>query len=264
METTESTFDDYQHFYERVNRSKVFTKFCEQAYGIDLSQDGFADKKQIDFLINKLEINSNDTVLDIGCGYGKIANYVHQKTNASIDGIDYSPNAIGQASIYENVKMHFSIMNINEIVIQQSKYSKVFFIDTIYFSSNYEKTLMEVYAKIKKYGRIGIYYSDFIFDENKRIQKIDGNETQIAKILIKNNLSYDVYDFTANHYELMRKRRIASIKLKNDFISEGNESLYDKVYDESIDLNMNVNDFIKFSNRYFYCVKKDKRGAYCT
>jgi ubiquinone/menaquinone biosynthesis C-methylase UbiE len=256
MDTNENTFDDYQKFYAYVNNSIAFKNFCEKAYGIDLSQDGFADKKQIDFLINKLSINEYDTVLDIGCGYGKIANYIHQKTKAIIDGIDYSPIAIELAKTYESERMNFSLGDINEIIIQPSKYSKIYLIDTIYFSNNYEKTLVEIYGAIKSHGKIGIYWSDFIFNYNKQTKKIEGKETKIANILEKNGWSYKVYDFTVNHYRLMKKRRIASINLKNKFFSEGNKFLYEKINAESIDLDMNFNDFIKFGNRYFYCIEK--------
>jgi len=40
-------FDDYEKFYHRVENSQIFTQYCEVVYGIDFSQDGFADLEQI-------------------------------------------------------------------------------------------------------------------------------------------------------------------------------------------------------------------------
>ena len=256
MDGNVNTYEDYQKFYSYVDSSTAFKKFCEKVYGIDLSQDGFANKNQIHFLINNLNINENDTVLDIGCGYGKIAKYIQQKTNAMVDGMDYSPIAIKIAKTYEDERMHFFTEDINKLTLQPSKYSKIYLIDTIYFSDDYEKTLMEIYKRLKNQGKIGIYYSDFIFEADKQEKKIDGKETCIANILCRNNWSYSVYDFTTDHYKLMKKRRNVSIKLKQDFTLEGNEFLYKKVNSESIDLDMSYIDFMKFSNRYFYCIEK--------
>ena len=38
-------FDDYGSFYHEVENIRVFSKYCEVVYGIDFSQEGFADLK---------------------------------------------------------------------------------------------------------------------------------------------------------------------------------------------------------------------------
>ena len=84
----------YNDFFKQANYSHTQSIFCEKVFGIDLTQDGFSDKKQLDFMIELLKLSEKDLCLDIGCGNGRISNYINQKTGASIDGIDSSENAI--------------------------------------------------------------------------------------------------------------------------------------------------------------------------
>ena len=175
---------------------------------------------------------------------------------AKIEGIDYSSNAIEYAKMIENDDLSFSIMDINELNILKDKYSKIILIDSIYFSNNYEKTLLEIYEKVQLNGKIGIFYSDFIFDAKNQIDIIQGDDTIIAKIFREKNWKYQFFDFTKEHYDLMKRKNIVSNKLKEDFLNENNEKLYIRLNEESIVQGVKFSDFVKFSNRYFYCIEK--------
>ena len=139
-------------------------------------------------VINYVEITNIDNVFEIGCGNGKFANYLSKQTNASIHGIDYSSSAINYAQELskENELLHFSIGDINSLNIPINEYSVILLIDSVYFSNDSHKILEYLYKVIKLNGRIVIFYSDFIFDIDKQVKKIESNETEIAVIIEQN------------------------------------------------------------------------------
>ena len=44
-------YDIYQSFYQKVEFSKAFSRYCKKVFGMDLSQDGFTSLKQLKLLI---------------------------------------------------------------------------------------------------------------------------------------------------------------------------------------------------------------------
>jgi len=53
-----------------------------------------AQKNKVDTIIRKLNPAENKTILDIGCGWGKIANYVSKKTKCKVTGVSISKEQI--------------------------------------------------------------------------------------------------------------------------------------------------------------------------
>ena len=43
-------YNEYEQFYLMAKKSKAFRLFCEKAFGMDFSQDGFSDISQTDSL----------------------------------------------------------------------------------------------------------------------------------------------------------------------------------------------------------------------
>jgi ubiquinone/menaquinone biosynthesis C-methylase UbiE len=255
--SSESMIEAYENYYLQANNSKVHSTFCKNVFDIDLSQDGFCDQKQLDFLIDKLSIQTDDICLDIGCGNGKIDNYFHTKTNAIFHGLDASTHAIDFAVKHfsNNRDISFTVSDINKLDLPQNLYSVIISIDTIYFSNDYEKTIKQLYNSLKPNGRIAFFYSEFIFETNEQ-KHLHYNETRLFKIFTDNNYIFSWFDFNQAMYQLMIKKYINSNKLKEDYIQEGNEWLYNKVNQESISQEMKYSDFSRFTNRYLYIINK--------
>jgi cyclopropane-fatty-acyl-phospholipid synthase len=73
-----------------------------------------AQYKKINIIINKLNPLENKTILDIGCGWGKIANYVAKITNCYVDGITISDEQEKYAKI-NKVNERVNIYNMHYI-----------------------------------------------------------------------------------------------------------------------------------------------------
>ena len=80
-----------------ADKSEEFKTYCKKAFGEDFSQDGFSDLNQLNKILTMVEIDDKSNVLDIGCGNGKMLEYIQSKTGATIYGFDYSENAINSA-----------------------------------------------------------------------------------------------------------------------------------------------------------------------
>ena len=247
--------DQYVQFYREANTSRAFSEYCSEVYGIDLTQDGFSDKSELDLMIRFGRVSNCDQVVDIGCGNGKIDRYISQQTGAVILGIDYSVEAIKHANRLVSSNLKFEVGDINDLSKIESC-DVAILIDSIYFSSDYERTLCFLYDKLMSKGRIIVMYSEFIFEEDKR-RHLTAQETKIGALIEIQKWTARSLDLTSSIFELMKRKRQASERYKAALESEGNEWLFSKIHDESIDPAMSYDDFEKFSNRFIYCIEKE-------
>ena len=86
--------DFYERFYRAVAGSPAHATFCERVFGRNLCQHGFADMAQLDALIAAVQLQPGQAGLDLGCGNGMIAEYIADRTGASMTGLDFIPQAI--------------------------------------------------------------------------------------------------------------------------------------------------------------------------
>ena len=159
------------------------------------------DKPQLDYLLNAVPINKEDTILDLGCGEGSILNYLVQKYQCQGIGIDQVNSEI----VMKNNKL---IKYINGSIDELEKYklnpSITVAIDSMYFSNNLDKLLSTVTST--KDNRLYLYYSQYIFDENKEDRNIlDYNNTSLAKSLEKAEVSYRVINYSENERNLYER-----------------------------------------------------------
>lgn len=250
--------DVYEQFYRRANGSPAFSAYCAEAYGVDLTQDGFADREQLDYLLAFLHVNGRDLGLDIGCGNGRMADYVTRRTGASMAGVDSSSVAIDWARrmARDNPKLDFFRGDINRPDIPSGKYTVMTLVDAVYFSDDYSRTLGYLYDRLLPGGRIGIFYSDFIIDGEAQKKPAGIDETAVARVIAEYGWSAKSVDFSDQHFALMKRKRAVGVKYRTDFEAERNEALFLRIWDESIADDMSRQDFGMFSNRYLYCVYK--------
>lgn len=96
-----------------------------------------AQLNKVNTIIKKLNILPNKTILDIGCGWGKIANYVSEQTKCHVTGITLSDEQIKYA------KNNFSDKNVNIIGEDYRNLNKQF--DYIYSIGMFEHVRYENY-----------------------------------------------------------------------------------------------------------------------
>jgi len=86
-------YDVGNDFYETFLTDKLSAYTC----GFFLNDNTTLEEAQynkVNTVIQKMNPTANKTILDIGCGWGKIANYVSEQTNCKVTGITISKEQI--------------------------------------------------------------------------------------------------------------------------------------------------------------------------
>lgn len=132
-------------------------------------------------LIQELKIPADAKVLDLACGKGRHAIYLH-KNGLNVTGVDLSPNNIHEASNFSNDKLRFFIGDMRD-ELQNEKFNYIFNLFTSfgYFDqeADNEKVLKSVYKMLEPDG---VFVLDFFnatkltgelcVDESKKINDI--------------------------------------------------------------------------------------------
>ena len=120
-------YNEYEQFYRFAEESEAFKEFCNEAYGADFSPDGFSDIKQINKIVPYIK-ESNVNILDVGCGNGKMLEYLRSETGAYIHGFDYSEKSI-ESAIASLKEADFRVGVIGEIDYPEKSFDLIIAMD---------------------------------------------------------------------------------------------------------------------------------------
>ena len=219
---------EYDNFFGDAEQSDAHARFCERVYGKNLCQHGLADVSQLDALLEALSLVETDRVLDIGCGNGRITEYLHDLTGALFTGMDISVEAIGQArprTAAKNERLTFEVGNMNRLDFKPQTFDAAFAIDTLYYVDDLEETLRQLMAALKPTGQMGLFYTQWINDPAERADLLPEN-TSLATLLKKHQLKFTPFDLTEPEAEHWRRKLAVLEELKPAFEKEGNLRLY--------------------------------------
>ena len=254
--STKWSSDFYDDLLIRSAESEAHAIFCERVFGKNLYQFNVLDMIQLEEMLQRLNLQPTSYVLDLGCGLGKIAEYISDITEAKFLGIDFSVKAIEWAQKENATKkdrLKYQVMNINEINFDPKTFDAIIAIDTLYFVEDLDVIIGKLKDILKQNGQMGLFWGQQRQpDESSDI--LEPNKTKLAKALKKSNLNFDVVDFTEVSRELWVRENAAATDLKEMFEKEGNLDLCDwRIIDSKQTMSRIDNNLQK---RYFYHVKK--------
>ncbi len=233
----------YKDFYIAIENSQAFSEYCRLVFGKDLGQHGFSDINQIHSMLEIVKPDEMSQVLDIGCGNGKIAEYISDLTKASVTGVDYIAEAIDQAlkrTKGKRNRLHFKVGNIEALDFRDESFDVILSIDSIFFGKDLKTTLAGLREIIRADGQMVIFC-----------------EEDLSSALRENGLAYKVYDFSEEHHAHMQlKHRVVS-GMRKAFEDEGNAFIWENLMRESIASPDPYNRDTSSTSRYLYHVKKD-------
>jgi len=226
--------DFYERFYRAVAGSPAHAAFCERVFGRNLCQHGFADMAQLDALIAAAQLQPGQAGLDLGCGNGLIAEYIADRTGATITGLDFIPQAVADAQARVAAKadrLSFMVGDINALDLPPAAFDVIISIDTIYFSNDYPATIRELGGALRPGGRLAFLYSHgrepwvplAEFDAGT----LPPDKTPLAAALQANGYTFVTQDFSADDYCLARLRKQVLAELKPQFAAEEIMFIYD-------------------------------------
>lgn len=246
-------YNEYEQFYLMAQNSKAFQTFCEKAFGRDFSQDGFSDVSQIDRVIKYIPSDSSSSsILDIGCGNGKMLGYLQEKTGAYIYGFDYSKYAIELAQKLFSDRSNFVQGLIGEVDYKAESFDVVISMDTMYFAPDMSTFVKQILRWLKPGGTFFTCYQ-----EGDVIPKtLDADSSTLALALKENNISYEYVDITRESYDLLLRKREVAKECKALFEVEGNTSWYEMLIEQTEYANKPYAEYAKEMARYVYTVRK--------
>jgi len=233
----------YKDFYIAIESSRAFSEYCERVFGKDLGQQGFSDINQINRMLEIVKPDKTSNVLDIGCGNGKIAEYISDLTKAYVTGVDYIAEAIDQAlkrTESKRNRLDFEVGNIEMLDCEDESFDIILSIDSIFFGKDLKTTLVRLKGITKPDGQIAIFC-----------------EEDLSSALKENGLAYRIYDFSEEHYAHMQLKHRVANEMRKSFEDEGNTFIWENLMRESISSSEPYNRDTSSASRYLYHVRQD-------
>jgi len=202
--------------------------------------ESFVSKNPTDtlsFIGSKIELNTEDKVLDAGCGFGGPAVYFAEIFKSNILGININKEQLDTAnklktkSKLNNLK--FKLHDFHNLSDLNMTFDKILFIESIGHSDNLDKVLRESYKVLNNKGTVFIktFFSlNSLPDVEKNVQDFYGYSTYKEQEFIKAIEKYDfdivefspfpVIDIDNNVYE--RFEREAGVDIS--YLRKGREA----------------------------------------
>lgn len=219
-----------------TNSSPTYSEFCRRVYGRDLCQANMVDEEQLTKLIECLDLNSSISLLDLGCGIGKVAEYVSDTTGAKVLGLDYAPAAIQAANDRTTKKrdrIRFVDGNINNLKsFNDQEFDAIMSIDAIMFAADLSECVSELKRILKPGGTLAIIYHTHNRD-NKIPKERLAEELPLGKALLNSGFTFEAFDFTTNEKVIWENTLRVANELKEEFIKEGNLSIFKQRVNEA-------------------------------
>ncbi|MFX1246045.1 MAG: class I SAM-dependent methyltransferase [Promethearchaeota archaeon] len=246
--------DEYSDGLIRRSESKICSVIREQVYGKDLCQFNMMTMAQLTKLLKILKLTSDDSVLDLGCGIGKITEYLSDVTQASVLGVDIAVGAI-QAALNRTQgkrnRLEFRVDDMDDLSLPLASVDCIIAIDTLYFVENLEGTIGQMKEILKPGGRMGLFYSQ-VGNPKESKEILQPDKTKLALALKKHGLNFQTTEFTESEKLLWNQLKRLYEEYKTNFQEEGILDLHEKSYHE-------VESMVKVFNedrgrRYLYHV----------
>ncbi|MGZ3768671.1 MAG: class I SAM-dependent methyltransferase [Bdellovibrio sp.] len=219
-----------------ADQSHTYGVFCEKVYGRNLSQCNMVDEEQLQKLLSILNLNSSHSVLDLGCGIGRISEYISDVTGAKVTGIDFAAKAISSAqkrTIKKRDRVSFVVGDLNSLPDIIEKFDCVIAIDSLYFVNNLDKTINQLVPLLKNNGQFAAFFTQK-WESTHTISKKLAEETKLAKALSKLNIKFQTWNFTSNEKKIWELSMKTAEELKDGFKLEKKMDLYKGRFQESV------------------------------
>jgi SAM-dependent methyltransferase len=218
----------YDRLYGESEESAAHAAFCERVYGRDLGQQGMADMEQLQIVMDVLSLDDSTRTLELGCGNGRITEYISDHCGARIIGIDISAEGIRQAQARTSTKrdhLSFAVGNMQMLDLVPRSFDRAFLIDSAYHV-NTRQVLEQLKHLIRPGGQAGILFSQWI-EPGKPEEQLRPEGTRLAHALRASGLTYWTWDFSTQEIAHWKRRLDVLARMRAAFRAEGKKWLYE-------------------------------------
>ena len=186
-------------------------------------------KSSVEKLIKAFSITKDSTLLDYGCGIGRISKELIKQTNCTIIGIDSNPNMLKLSNDYVNSKnfTSYSIDDLKKLIDTGLKFDAVFSILVLQHSLNPQQDINLIYYALKDEGFF------YLLNENKRFLptkspdsnfvnwKDDGKN--VVKFIEERFIEIEDLPYKNLISKLYRKKNNLNNEIIKKYLLEGND-----------------------------------------
>jgi SAM-dependent methyltransferase len=219
-------------FFDQIllihEQSQTYGVFCERVYGDDLTQMSMVTMPQLQQLLAVLELDEHSRVLDIGCGSGRISEYISDATQAAVTGIDFAAETIARARARTAGKRHrltFEVGDMDDLRFPNSSFSAVISIDTIYFARDLSEAVVRMRELLIPGGQMGIFFTQSVKPDEPK-ERLAPETTELAGALDDASLRYRIWDLTEEECAFWRSFVAVAEELETSFEREGNTEIF--------------------------------------
>ena len=223
----------------RYESSPAHSEFCRRVFGIDLSQADLMDKHQLDTLFDALSLTEHNRVLDLGCGIGRVAEYISDTTGAYVLGIDVAADALVRARLRTADKRHrldFQIGNMDLLDLPPASFDTVIAVASIHYAQDIAATIGQLKHALTSDGQVALFSFQYQREGDPPEILLPENTT-VGRALSQHGFQFRTWDFTDREIAVRHKQVQAANELMEKFAAEGNRDLAeDRIEECELDL----------------------------
>lgn len=202
------------------DESKAYAELCERLYGKNLLQMGMGTFDELDILLEHVSIAASDKVLDLGCCFGRVTEYLCSKTGADFTGIDLTEKDVCIAKQLERDNLHFMVADMAALPFADESFDKIISLDSLYFVDDLEQTLDGILRKLKHNGTLVIFWSQ---PPRIEMRELSPELSEIGRWASSRKLSFQAIDRIQEHILFWQKSKRLFEEMESAFIAEGME-----------------------------------------
>ena len=253
----------YRQFFDTAPLSPAYGEFCSRLYGLDLTQAGFSDMDQLALLLKVLALRPGEHVLELGCGSGRVAEWVASGSGATVLGVDYTPGAIVVARARTAAKrgrLDFKIANMDALDLPRAGFDAIYSIDSLYMPAHLDDMLRQLAGLLRPGGRMAAYYSHMLWEAAgeltaAQLAALQPEHTPLGEALARLGLPFETWDVSRQTYEMMQRKHTLGETMRPVFAAEGSLPLWQFIMAESEASTAPYDAVYCTQARYLYLIK---------
>lgn len=181
--------------YEKIGNVERFVRFCESDFG------GKVLEKEAEYIYE--ELKGCQRILDVGCGIGF---FEQRLQDLNVIGLDSSEEMLAEAKKQSNKT--FVLGDAENLVFDESSFDAVFYVATLEFVDDYQRTIREAWRVTKPGGKILVMSLN---PESKYFKEHIQNEGSYFRRIKHINLK-EISDYISKFYILTKEEYFLGIR----------------------------------------------------
>jgi ubiquinone/menaquinone biosynthesis C-methylase UbiE len=187
--------------------SDVYRQVRIETYGVDFGQTSWVTTEESTQIPSSLELTSNSSVLEIGCGSGAYALHIAKTIGCSITGLDINAfgvqNANQLASRRGLAQAHFEVCDVSKpLPFADETFDAIFSNDVLCHIPGRPALLAEIYRVLKAGGRM--LFSDAL---------IIGGIVSQDEIATRSSIGYYLFSPPGENERLIQQAGFGDLKV---------------------------------------------------